>query len=162
MKFNRMTIVASVLLAYALPAAAQDDMSVDVNVTLSEKAAAKLAADKEGIVVFASYYGDPKKTAEKHADEIGRIDLTPKDEEVEIPGKEGQARISGKTVDAKRLEWLAGPVMVNVSISSARKSSSDNILSCDFIDGPLSDAQKKPVTLHCGLIEEGMETKQKP
>ncbi len=68
-----MTIAASALLACAAPATAQGDMSFDVNVTLSKKAAAKLAAQKEGIVVLTSYYGDPKRSAERHANEIGQI-----------------------------------------------------------------------------------------
>ncbi|MER8594580.1 hypothetical protein NKH33_23910 [Mesorhizobium sp. M1182] len=157
-----MTIAASVLLACVVPATAQTDMSFDVNVTLSKKAAAKLAAEKEGIVVFASYYGDPKPSAAKHANEVGLIDLTPHDEEVEIPGTGGHARISGAKVDAKRLDWLAGPPDVNVNVASARKSSSVNLIGCDFIDGPLSNVQRAPVTLHCGLIEEHVDTKLKP
>ncbi|MER9250709.1 hypothetical protein NKI59_02675 [Mesorhizobium sp. M0598] len=89
------TIAASALLACAVPATAQGDLGFDVNVTLSKKAAAKLAVEKEGIVVFASYYGDPKRSAAKHANEVGQIDLTPQDEEVEIAGTGGRARISG-------------------------------------------------------------------
>ncbi|CCV04225.1 conserved exported hypothetical protein [Mesorhizobium metallidurans STM 2683] len=157
-----LTIAASVLLACAVSATAQSDMGFDINVTLSKKAAARLAAKKEGIVVFASYYGDPKRNAEKHANEIGQISLEQKDEQVEIPGTGGHAHISGAKVDTKRLDWLAGPTKVNVNIASARKSSSDNLLNCDFIDGPLSDVQKEPVTLHCGLIEENVDTKLKP
>ncbi|MER8379457.1 hypothetical protein NKJ09_25645 [Mesorhizobium sp. M0189] len=156
------TIAASALLACAVPATAQGDLGFDVNVTLSKKAAAKLATEKEGIVVLASYYGDPKRSAEKHANEVGQIDLTPQDEEVEIAGTAGHAHIGGTKVDTKRLDWLAGPPEVNVNVASARKSSPDNLLSCDFIDGPLSDVQRKPVTLHCGLIEENVDTKLRP
>lgn len=161
MKIDCMIVAIFMLLASATLAMAQN-MGFDVSVTLSKKAATKLAAEKEGIVVYASYYGDPKKSAEKHADEVGQIDLTPQDEEVEISGKGGIAHISGRTFDRKRIDWLAGPVQVNVNVASARKSSPDNILACDFIDGPLSDIQEKPVTLHCGLIEEDPDTQQKP
>ena len=38
----------------------------------------------------------------------------------------------------------------------------DNLLGCDFIDGPLSNVQKQPVTLHCALIEENYDTELKP
>lgn len=148
--------------AAAMPATAQGDMGFDVNVTLSKKAAAKLAAEKERIVVFVDYYGDPKPSAEKHANEIGQISLEQQDEQVEVPGTGGHAHISGAKVDKKRLDWLAGPPSVNVNIASARKSSSDNLLACDFIDGPLSDVQKAPVTLHCALIEEDYDTELKP
>ncbi|TIX42944.1 MAG: hypothetical protein E5V36_12720, partial [Mesorhizobium sp.] len=51
------TIAASALLACVASATTQGDMGFDVNVTLSKKAAARLAAKKEGIVVLASYYG---------------------------------------------------------------------------------------------------------
>lgn len=158
-----MVIAAYFLLACAGPATAQGDMGFDVNVTLSQKAAAKLAAEKEGIVVLASYYGDPKRNAEKHANEVGQIDLTPQDEQVELSGSGGHARVSGAKVDTKRLDWLAGPAKVNVNVASARKSSSGNLLDCDFIDSALADVRKAPVTLHCYLIEEKHpDTKQKP
>lgn len=149
-----MAIAVAMLLAWAVPATAQGDMGFDVDVTLSKKAAAKLAAAKEAIVIFASYYGDPKKGAEKHANEIGQIDLTPQDEQVAVPGTGGQVHISGAKVDTKRLDWLAGPAKVNVNVASARKSSPDNLLACDFIDGALADVRKAPVTLYCYLIEE--------
>lgn len=157
-----MTIAVPLLLACAVPATAQDDMGFDVNVTLSKKAAAKLAAEKERVVVLASYYGDPKRGAEKHANEIGQISLEEQDEQVAIPGTGGPAHISGAKVDIKRLDWLAGPPKVNVNVASARKSSSDNLLGCDFIDGSLRDVQKQLVTLHCALIEENYDTELKP
>ncbi|WP_163268859.1 hypothetical protein [Chelativorans alearense] len=163
MRLVPIATATTMLLACSLPAMAQGDMGFDLKVTLSKKAAAKLAAEKEGIVAFASYYGDPKRGAEKHADEIGQIDLTPQDEEVEISGSGGHARISGAKVDTKRLDWLAGPAKVNVNIASARKSSSDNLLDCDFIDGALADVRKAPITLHCFLIEEEHpDTEMKP
>ncbi|WFP78431.1 hypothetical protein [Mesorhizobium sp. WSM4906] len=157
-----MTIAVSVLMAGSMPATAQSDMGFDVDITLSKNAAAKLAAKKEGIIVFASYYGDPKRNAKKHVNEVGQISLGRQDEQVEVPGTGGHAQISGAKIDRKRLDWLAGPVKVNVNVASARRSSSDNLLACDFIDGPLSDVQKGPVTLHCALIEEHYDTELKP
>ncbi|SFU23036.1 lysozyme inhibitor LprI family protein [Mesorhizobium sp. YR577] len=144
--------------AASTPATAQGDMGFDVNVTLSKKAATKLAVEKEGIVIFADYYGDPKKSAEKHTNEIGQISLEQQDER-----EGGHAHINGAKVDMKRLDWLAGPAKVNVNVASARKSSADNILGCDFIDGgPLSHVQMQPVTPHCALIEENYDTELKP
>ncbi|UXN60566.1 hypothetical protein [Phyllobacterium zundukense] len=157
------TIAAIMLLAGSIPATAQDGMGFDVNVTLSPKAAARLAAEKEGIVVFADYYGDPKRSAAKRANEIGQIDLNQQDETVQIPGTGGHAHVSGAKVDTKRLDWLAGPAKVNVNVASARKTNPDNLLACDFIDGALADVMKAPVTLHCYLIEEKHpDTKLKP
>lgn len=155
-------VPAAAVSAAAVPATAQGNMGFDVNVTLSKKAAAKLAAEKEGIVALVDYYGDPKPSAEKHANEIGQISLEQQNEQVAIPGTGGHAHISGAKIDMKRLDWLSGPPNVNVNVASARKSSSDNLLGCDFIDGPLSDVQKQPVTLHCALIEENYDTELKP
>jgi uncharacterized protein YecT (DUF1311 family) len=148
--------------AAAAPAMAQGDMGFDFNVTLSKKAAAKLLAEKEGVAAFADYYGDPKPNAEKHANEIGQISVSPQEEWVEFPDAGGQAHISGTKVDLQTLKWVEGDVKVNVNVVSARKSSSDNLLRCDFIDGPLSKVQKQPVTLHCALIEENYDTELKP
>lgn len=152
--FSAVMVVVSALLMGSGSATAQSDMSFDVNITLSIKAAAKLAMSKERIVVLASFYGDPKRSDVKHANEVGQIDLSPKDETVEISGAGGNAHITGATVEPERLQWLHGPSKVNVNVASARKSNSDNLLDCDFIDGPLADIRKVPVTLHCYLIEE--------
>ena len=52
--------------------------------------------------------------------------------------------------------------MVNVNVYSARLSNDDNLISCDFIDGPVSDLTTTPITLRCALIEEGIEAELKP
>lgn len=148
----------------AKPVASEKDLGFDVNVTLSSKAAAKLAAKKEGIVVFATYYGDPKKGADKHTNEIGQISVSTSDENVGISGAGGRAHISGAKVDPKSLDWVAGPLKVNVNVASARKSSSDNLLDCDLIDGPVANVRKNaPVEMHCYLIDEKHpDTKLRP
>lgn len=163
MKLDCVIVATAMLLIFSVPGSAQDGgMGVDINVSLSKKAAAKLAADKEGIAAFASYYGDPSKKGQKHADEMGQIDLSPTDEWVEISGKGGPIHISGKLVDQKLLQWVDGPIKINVNVISGRKSSSNNILTCDLIDGPLSEAQKAPLAVHCGLITENPQTKTLP
>lgn len=142
--------------------AAGPDMGFDVTIALSDKAAAKLAADHETIIAFASYYGDPKKSAANHVNEIGLISLSPSDETVEIVGRGQKVHISGDRVQVKRIDWVNGPVKVNLNVASGRKSGPDNILSCDFIDGALSQVRKRPITLHCSLISENVETKLFP
>lgn len=163
MKPDRVIVTAAMLLAFSLPSIAQDGgMGVDITVSLSRKAAAKLAAEKESIAAFASYYGDPSKKGEKHADEMGQIDLSPTDEWVEISGQGGPLHISGKLVDQKLIQWVDGPVKINVNVISGRKSSSNNLLTCDLIDGPLREAQKAPLAVHCALTSENPQTKTLP
>ena len=56
-----------------------------------------------------------------------------------------------------------GDIGVNVNVFTARQSGDLNLISCDFIDGPLDDViQAMPVALHCTLIEEEIETELKP
>ncbi|MBO1042293.1 hypothetical protein [Brucella pituitosa] len=142
--------------------AAGPDMGFDVTISLSDKAAAKLAVDHETIIAFASYYGDPKKSAAKHVNEIGLISLSPSDEIVESTASGGRVHISGDKVEVKRIDWVNGPVKVNLNIASGRRAGPDNILSCDFVDGALSQVRKRPITLHCSLISENVETKLFP
>ncbi|MEJ5020889.1 hypothetical protein WH297_14275 [Ochrobactrum vermis] len=161
----RRTYIGCLLAAMGLniaPVAAGPDMGFDVIVSLSDKAAAKLTTDHETIIAFASYYGDPKKSAAKHVDEVGQIDLSPSDETVEISGAGGKLHISGDKVEAKRIDWVNGPVKVNLNVASGRKAGPDNILSCDFIDGALSQVRKRPIKLHCSLIVENVENKLFP
>jgi hypothetical protein len=139
--------------------AVQQDFAFTVEITLSPKASAKLAALHENIIVSASYSGDPAPDAEKHTDEIGSIPLGI--ENIEVPGKAGTVRVPGTKIRRNRFAWIKGPVLLNVNVYSARHSGPDNILNCDFFDGRLENAIRKPVPLHCSLIEEGVETKHK-
>ncbi|MBS1800262.1 MAG: hypothetical protein JSS95_10585 [Acidobacteria bacterium] len=162
----RMTVfggLAAVCLAGILKAQMQDPrpliFTFDVQITLSDKAAMRLKMRNESIVVSAAYSGEPKKDAEGRANEIGMIDLGV--ESVEVVGAEGLVRVTGTKIDIKRLDWIKGPVMLNVNLFSGRHASADNILACDFFDGKLSSAVRKTPQLHCSLIEEQEKTEHR-
>ena len=127
-----------------------------VDVTLSAKAAARLASPKEGIVVSASFEGEPTPTARRHAGEDGHAELG--SSKVEIPGRDGEAVLHGTTASMP-LRWIRGPVQLNVNVFSARHSSPDNVLSCDIFEGPLEHAIGQAIPLHCSLITENQPTK---
>ena len=156
-------LIAATTLLLTPPAPAQQDpliiFAFDVRITLSDLAAERLRTTREGIVVSAYYTGDPLPSAENRANQIGTIDLGT--ENREVIGAEGLVRITGKKVDLRRLDWIKGPVMLNVNVYSARRTNPDNILSCDFFDGKLSSAVRKTPTLHCTLIEERTTTEHK-
>jgi hypothetical protein len=156
-------IAAATLLLLTPPAPAQQDQPIifafDVRITLSDLAAERLRTTREGIVVSAYYTGAPLPSAENRANQIGTIDLGA--ENREVIGAEGLVRITGKKIDLRRLDWIKGPVMLNVNVYSARRTNPDNILSCDFFDGKLSSAVRTPPTLHCTLIEERTTTEHK-
>ncbi|MDE1178526.1 MAG: hypothetical protein PW789_18285 [Edaphobacter sp.] len=131
----------------------------DVSITLSQKAAAWLKAHRESIVVSADYTGAPKPDAEGRANQIGTIDLGV--ENVEVIGAAGLVRVTGTKVDGRRLDWIKGPVMLNVNLFSGRHANGDNVLACDFFDGKLSSAVKKTPELRCSLIAEQVEMKHR-
>lgn len=145
-----------VLLAGCAAAPAPQRLDFDVAVRLSPPAAARLAAQGEGLTVLASYYGAPKPGAEIHADPIGQIALA---SESATLSTAGTAHLTGAGVSPEALGWLAGPAYVNVNVYSARLSNPDNLLACDFFDGPLSHATAAPVALDCTLIAERVATR---
>ena len=127
--------------------------SFDVEITLSQRAVARLNTLSEGIVVAARYYGDPAPGAESHVNQVGQIDLGR--ETVEVSGRPQIVHIAGPDLTHKLLAQIQGPVMLNINLYSARRKGPDNILDCDFFDGNLQDAVHKPLVLHCALISEG-------
>jgi hypothetical protein len=160
---RRTTVIAALCLAIT-PALASgavrtksEPYAFQVRITLSDKAAATLKRLNEGIVISASYSGDPKPSAKRHADEIGRIPLGVQN--VELPGKPGTVIISGSHVKRGRIAWIRGSILLNVNAYSARRSGTDNILTCDFFDGRLRDALHRMVPIHCSLIEEKAEAR---
>jgi hypothetical protein len=158
---NPRLIAAAILLITPLSPAQQEQpiFTFDVRITLSDLALERLQITREGIVVSANYTAAPLPSAENRANHIGTIDLGT--ENREVIGAEGLVRITGKKIDPRRLEWIDGPIMVNVNIYSARRTNPDNLLACDFFDGKLSSAVHKTPTLHCTLIAERTTTQHK-
>ena len=128
------------------------NLGFDLEIRLSKQATHELARRKEGLTVSASYYGDPTPAGKRHANQVGLIDLG--QESFTLRGISGPARVTGATVDRKRLGWIAGPPMVNVNIFTSRRSSPDNLVTCDIIDGPVARVAKARTVLACGLIAE--------
>ncbi len=154
--------LAAALLASALTSAVAETpvaYPFSIQLTLSEKLVAELTAKNETIIVAAYFYGEPNEKGQSEIDDMGYIQLG--DERTEIPPASGLVPING-VVDPAKVALLATPVSVNVNIFSGRKSSEDNLISCDFIDGPVADLGTAPVEISCGLITEDPVTTHKP
>lgn len=124
-----------------------------VVVTLSPAAAREMATKREEIIVSASYYGEPTKTAKKEADEMGQIDLG--GEDVRLGSAGGTAAMVGKGFRAARIVHVVGrEAHLNLNVYSARRSGPDNLLDCDFFDDTVKLAESKPIAIHCKLIGE--------
>ncbi|UIJ44180.1 hypothetical protein LZK98_13985 [Sphingomonas cannabina] len=139
----------------SMSAASAADLKV--RVTVSRAAQAKLSAGRELILVDASFYGDPAPAARRHADESGRVPLLNRIRT--LPATGGIATFPLGEIPRARRRWIRGPIKVNVNVYSARRSSPDNILACDFMDGPLPAPSRMPVELRCSLIAEGTKTR---
>jgi len=124
-----------------------------VAVSLSPKAAARLAKPKETIMVTADFYGDSNGKARRMENEVGQIVLSPSQKD-EIPGA-GLARFKGPKYDKSRLAYIdAGGFQVLINVFSGRHSSPDNLLDCDFFQDKIAIAGRGPVPIHCKLIGE--------
>lgn len=160
--FARAFSAACLAAVMAAPAHAEDAPSFgfDLTLTLSEKLLAELTPRGETIIIAAWYYGDPNAAGAPHVDEMEFIQLG--DERIEIPPASGPVRVTGGGIDAAKLGYVEGGVKVNVNIFSGRKSSEDNLISCDFIDGPVAELTAAPTEIACGLITEDLPTMMKP
>lgn len=148
-----------VLLLPGQPVVAGPQDSFIVVVTLTPAAAERLTQAREGVIVSAWYYADPKKGSERRANPVGLVDVGT--ESVHLDAAGGEARVTGDTIDPAVFGRIGGPLQVNVNVWSARESEPANLLACDFFDGLLSRAQVAPVELRCGLIAEGIATEVK-
>ena len=123
-----------------------------VEVTLSPAAQAKLAKDKETIIIAADYFGTPTAAATKQADEVGQIDLGKAQHEL---AQAGAADFDPTGFQGDRLGLIEDAPQVNINVWSGRHSSSDNLLDCEFFQDTLAvAAAKSPIKLHCKLIGE--------
>ncbi|MCK8783636.1 hypothetical protein M0638_04475 [Roseomonas sp. NAR14] len=125
-----------------------------VAVTLSPRAAARLAALGESITVAAYYSGEPTRAARRHADRMGQINLGA--ERADLPGAGGTARLTGRNIRLAEIAWVENrAVQVLVNVFSARRRNPDNLLDCGIHEGALAEAAaRSPIPIACRLIGE--------
>jgi len=124
-----------------------------VAVSLSPKAAARLAKPKETIVISADFYGDSNGKSPRMENQVGQIVMAPS-QKTEIPGA-GMARFHGPKYDKTRLAYVdTHGLQVLINVFSGRHSSPDNLLDCDFFQDNIAVAARAPIPIHCKLIGE--------
>ena len=135
-------------------AAGGTGFGVTLTISMSTKAAVKLAATKEKIVVNAEWMGDPTKAAAKKVDqELGYVQLGT--EKTTVDATTTTVTLTGAKVDAAKVAWVQDrKVRINVNIYSARLGNKENILDCEGFDGELADLQKRAGAIQCKLIGE--------
>jgi len=126
-----------------------------VAVSLSPKAAARLAHPRETVIVSAYVYGEatPRGVRLHLADEMDQIDFG-KEQTVELPGA-GVARLAGVRYDRNKLVYLIDrKLLVLVNVYSGRRSSPDNLLDCGIFQDSVDLAAQAPIPIRCKLIGE--------
>lgn len=133
-------------------AEARSPHAFEVNLTLTPRAAEKLASTDERVIVSTMYYGLPvSDTAPGIDPEDMEIPLGGDD--VEVAPENAVVTAPGNAFDATYLTSVKGEPEVLVNVYSARKTHENNLISCGIYQGPVSMAQKKPVDIQCDLID---------
>lgn len=136
-----------------------DPTEIPVRITYSDAAIEQLEQSSEQVIVNVTYSAPPATGNKSEINEIGMISLG-SDEVQVLPSKTEVALSIDGLVLPDGME-TSGPILVNVNVYSARLSSEDNILNCDFFEGALDDLRTTGTDLHCFLIAENKETKFK-
>jgi len=145
-----MKILFAAFSALALPVQASAfEMSplFNVEIRLSDLAAAKLVSSGETISINTLYYGDAKASLDT---EKGRVEVAT--ESAELAGA-GSVAMGGIELIEAEVAKTVGAIRMDLNVFTAGKVIERNILSCGF----WSDAVDKipdPIVIECALIEE--------
>ncbi|HEV2133038.1 MAG TPA: hypothetical protein VGR47_02125 [Terracidiphilus sp.] len=126
-----------------------------VKVSFSKKANDELTSRSETVVVVGYLSGFPKLGTPKRLLD-GQIKDTIWLGEVEGEFMPGSLTTFNRIkLDQSRLKWVdhRGPQLL-INVFSGRKSSPDNLLSCDTYEGSLQSVQGRDVEIFCKLIRE--------
>lgn len=130
--------------------AAPGPYAFDVQLTLTPRAAEKLVATRERIIVAGMFWGAPNAAALPTAYEMGQIPLG--EDFVEVAPESANVTVPAANFDPAQLPNVEGAPQVLVNVYSARKTHEDNLLSCGIYEGPVAMAQKQAVDIQCDLI----------
>jgi len=124
--------------------------SFEIEVSLSEKANAKLKANKETIIVSASFTGTPKDTTSEEYIKSGEMGIASHDIELR---DSRIAKFEGVKFLKSLYDSLADKdIQLLINIFSGRRSTGDNLLNCDIIQDKMSNIKGRRFTLKCKLI----------
>jgi hypothetical protein len=138
----------------ATPSQSEHRGLFNVNVQLSEAASKKLVDQKDTIIVDGSFKGHPKQGTEAQYLDIKSGDVILGDVKQEIrPGETATFDRLNLNPDALSRIDSQGPHIL-MDVYSGRRSSKDNLLSCDDYDGSFESIRGRTIVIRCQLIEE--------
>jgi hypothetical protein len=139
-------VSVTLMAAFGGPARGADGFGFDLVVNLTPRAAEALKLAREGVVVSAWYYADPKPGA-TNVNPVGLIDLAV--EERELASFAGTLRVGGEGVDTMALGEIGGPVAEDWLLGILRQAVADRIIVALVVD---EDVQRE---LEAGRRVEG-------
>jgi hypothetical protein len=131
-------------------AAPASPYAFEVQLTFTPRAAEKLVATKERVIVAGMYWGSPNAAAKPAADEMGQIPLG--EDFIEVAPENATIIVPAANFEPDQIQHVEGAPQVLVNVYSARKVHQDNLLNCGIYEGPVAMAQKQPVDIQCDLI----------
>ena len=162
---NRSLLVLPFLLAGCSPAPAPEPAAgaeeaaapvspyaFGINLTLTARAAERLASTDERVIVDAMFYGLPVKDDAPGVNPEG-MEVGLGSSQIEVAPETAVVKVTGEGFDATYMTSVKGEPEVLVNVYSARKTHENNLLSCGIYQGPVPMAQKKPVDIQCDLID---------
>jgi hypothetical protein len=123
----------------------------EVNLTLTPRAAEKLASTNEKVIVAAMYFGVPVSETAPGVDDHG-MEVGLGGDDIEVAPETAVVKAPGTGFDPTHIASIKGEPEVLVNVYSARKTHADNLLSCGIYQGPVKMAQQRPVEIQCDLI----------
>ena len=124
----------------------------EVHLTLTPRAADQLAASGERVIVDAMYFGEAVSADALGVDEHG-VEVGLGSDQIEVDPVNALVKAPGTGFDDTNIASIKGEPQVLVNVYSARRTHTDNLLSCGPYQGPVAMAQKLPVAISCDLIE---------
>lgn len=124
--------------------------SFEIEVSLSPKAEAKLAADKETVIVSATFSGVPKDTTSQDYLNFGDIDFL--DSDIELSSSR-LAKFENIKFSKSLYDSLADKdIHLSIDVFSGRRSTKDNLIDCSGIQDKMSNIKGKRFTVTGKLI----------
>lgn len=132
-------------------AAPPNPYAFEVNLTFTPRVAEKLAATKERVIVDAAYFGAAASETAPGVDDYGQ-DVGLGGDMIEVDPVNALVKAPGTGFDPTNIASIKGEPEVLVNVYSARKTHTDNIISCGIYQGPVKMAQKQSLDIRCDLI----------
>lgn len=122
---------------------------VDVALSLTPAASARLQALSKPVIVDGYYYGQPTEATASKADDAGHINMG---ENFTATTTAQTVHISGDAIDPAMMDKIKdGSLSVTVRAYLDPTAGMANVLDCSTFDGALKTAQEKPVAISCDL-----------